>query len=98
MQATAGSLADIAAGWFDGILRPVRSWRRPRGPFPGEAHLFGRTPDPVLLRVVGPAAAGVGGASGAARRLQHGRLPFYVLYVAVAVVALAALVWIGGAR
>ncbi len=37
-------------------------------------------------------------ASAAVRRLQHGRLQFYVLYVVVGLAAVGALVLTGGAR
>jgi hypothetical protein len=33
-----------------------------------------------------------------ARRLQHGRLQFYLVYVAGGLAGLAVVVWLGGAR
>ena len=81
MQYSAGSLAGIAGGWFGWILRPERRWERPRGVFPVGASRIERVPETVLERVVAPAASAIMEVSGAARRLQHGRLHFYILYV-----------------
>jgi hydrogenase-4 component B len=56
-----------------------------------------RFPETVLERIIGPAGAVVIQVSTAVRRLQHGRLPFYILYVVGALVALGILVSFGGA-
>ncbi len=96
MQYTSGSFADLAAGWFAWILRPMRKLRRPRGPFPEEAIRLERTPETVLEQVVTPVGAWLVLASKVVRRLQHGRLQAYILYVAAALAALGALVLLGG--
>ena len=97
MQYTSGSFAGLATGWFAWILRPKRRSRRPRGPFPTTAIRLERTPETVLERLIVPATARLMRVSTAIRRLQHGRLQAYVLYVVVGLVALAALVSLGGA-
>jgi hydrogenase-4 component B len=97
MQYTSASFAGIASGWFGWILQPERKWRRPRGYFPTEAIRLERVPETVLERVIAPVGAVVLGAASAARRLQHGRLQFYILYVVAGMIALGLLVMLGGA-
>lgn len=96
MQYTAGSFGGIAAGWFGWILRPELKLRRPRGPLPESALRVERVPETVLERVLGPVGAVVLQASLAARRLQHGRLQAYVLYIVAGLAAIGALVLMGG--
>ena len=88
MQYSSGSFAGIAAGWFGWILRPERKLRRPRGQFPGEAIRLEAIPETVLERVIGPIGMAIMQVSTAVRRLQHGRLQFYILYVFAGLVAL----------
>jgi len=95
MQYTGGSFAAIASGWFSWIFQPERILRRPRGPFPTRAGRMERVPETVLERVVEPAGAAVMRLSMAARQLQHGRLQYYIIYVAGGLVALAFLVFWG---
>jgi len=95
MQYTGGSFAGIAAGWFSWIYRPERVQRRPRGPFPERASRIERIPETVLERVIGPVAATVLRLSTAARQLQHGRVQFYLVYVAGGLTFLAILVFWG---
>jgi len=98
MQYTGGSFGGIASGWFAWILQPERKLRRPRGPFPTEASYVERTPETVLERVAGPVGNGVMRVSTAVRRLQHGRLQSYILYLVAGLVALGVLVVFGGMR
>jgi hydrogenase-4 component B len=91
MQYTAGSFAGIVTGWFSWILRTARTQHRPRGPFPAAASRIERVPETVLERILRPAGGGVMQLAGAARRLQHGRLQFYIVYVAAALAALGIL-------
>ena len=98
MQYTGGSFGGIAAGWFEWILQPERKLRRPRGAFPAEASYVERTPETVLERVAGPVGNGVMRVSTAVRRLQHGRLQSYILYLVAGLVALGVLVVFGGRR
>lgn len=97
MQYTAGSFAATITGWFQGILRPVRHRYLPEGPFPATASATDHTPETVLELLVQPVGRLVLRGSAAVRRLQHGRVQTYVLYVVISVGALAALVASAGA-
>jgi hydrogenase-4 component B len=98
MQYTSASFGGLAGGWFAWILHPQRTQRRPRGSFPLRATLVERVPETVLEHVIEPFAALVMRVSGAARRLQHGRLQFYIVYLAGGLAALAVVVWWGGVK
>jgi hydrogenase-4 component B len=98
MQYTAGSFAGIAGGWFNWIFHAETEQRRPRGPFPERASRIGRIPETVLEHVIEPGAAVVMRLAGAARQLQHGRLQFYIAYVAGGLAVLAIIVWLGEAK
>jgi len=97
MQYTAGSFAGVITEWFAGILRPERHEHRPEGGFPSGASLTEHTPETVLERVVEPVGRGVLRVSSLVRRLQHGRVQTYVLYILIGLVALAAWACLGGA-
>jgi hydrogenase-4 component B len=97
MQYTAGSFAEIVTGWFAWILRPVRHVTAVSGFFPRGAKHEVHTPETVLERVVEPAGAAVLSAASGARKLQHGRLQFYILYLVAGIVVLGLLV-LGGGR
>ncbi|HTL68020.1 MAG TPA: proton-conducting transporter membrane subunit [Lacunisphaera sp.] len=96
MQYTSGSFGGIVGGWFGWLLQPERRLRRPRGPWPQEASRVERIPETVLERVFVPAGSRVLQTAAVMRRLQHGRLQFYVLYVVIGLAALAALAVTGG--
>ncbi len=98
MQYTAGSFAATIVEWFDWILRPARHERVPvaENLFPVGAHREEHTPETVLEHIVEPVGGVVLRLSTAVRRLQHGRMQAYILYLLLGVAALAALV-IGGA-
>jgi hydrogenase-4 component B len=98
MQYTAGSFASIITSWFAWILRPQRHSHPPQGPFPAHASLEEHTPETVLERVIEPAGSVVMRFSTAARRLQHGRLQAYILYLLIGLAALALLALIGGTK
>jgi hydrogenase-4 component B len=98
MQYTSGSFAAIITSGFAWILRPRRHVHLPRMPFPARASFEEHTPETVLAFVAQPGSALVMRAAGAARRLQHGRLQAYVLYVLIGVVGLALLAVVGGTR
>jgi len=97
MQYTSASFAGIAGGWFRWLLQPERTLRRPRGLFPAEAIRLERVPETVLEKLLGPVSVAVMQVSAAARRLQHGRLQSYVVYVVAGLMALGVLVLLGGA-
>ncbi len=66
-------------------------------PFPSRASFIEHTPETVLERVIEPFARGILGVSTVVRRLQHGRLQFYILYLIIGLAALALLAFLGGA-
>jgi hydrogenase-4 component B len=92
MQYSGASFASIVAGWFVWMLRPQDIVRRPRGVLPASALRVGRIPETVLDRILRPAADVVAQLSATARRLQHGGLQLYVLYVLAGLIAMGALV------
>ncbi len=98
MQYTAGSFAAIITAWFSWALRPRRHTRLPKTQFPAHASFEEHTPETILAYVVEPGGRLVMHAVGAARRLQHGRIQAYVLYVLIGVVGLALLSVIGASR
>jgi hydrogenase-4 component B len=98
MQYSAGSFAGIITEWFASILRPERHQERPENLFPARAREAEHTPETVLEKMVEPAAALVLRVSALARRLQHGRVQAYLLYLLIGVVALSILVLLGGAQ
>ena len=89
MQYTGGSFAGIAAGWFAWLLQPQRVLRRPRGLLPTDATCIERVPETILERVLTPLSQIVMRASAATRRLQHGRLSAYILYVLAGLIAMS---------
>jgi hydrogenase-4 component B len=96
MQYTAGSFAGIITGWFDWILRPNKHGHLPKGHFPAHAYLEEHTPETVLEKVIEPAGSVVMRLSTAVRRLQHGRMQAYILYMVVGLIALAILAALKG--
>jgi hydrogenase-4 component B len=98
MQYTAGSFASTIVSWFAWILRPEKHERPVEGSFPRTATFAQHVPETVLDRIVVPAGRGVMGAARLARRLQHGRLQAYVLYVLIGVLAISLLAVMGGSR
>ena len=95
MQYTAGSFARIINEWFAWILRPVHHEERSMGSFPARASFSEHTPETVLEYALEPAARMVMQVSRTVRRLQHGRVQAYLLYLLVGLGALAALVLLG---
>jgi hydrogenase-4 component B len=98
MQYSSASFAGIATGWFRWILQPQRKMRKLRGYFPAEALRLERVPETVLERIIGPVSVVILQVSTVVRRLQHGRLQFYILYVVAGLMALGVLVILGGAQ
>ncbi len=86
----------FAAVWFSRLLLPGRGGRRQRGLLPATASRFERTPETVLEHVLTPAAKFILRVSTAARRLQHGRLSAYILYVVAGLFAMSLFVLLGG--
>jgi hydrogenase-4 component B len=97
MQYTSASFAGIITGWFRWILLPERKIHRPHGYFPADAIHLEHVPETVLERVVEPVAGVIMHVSTAVRRLQHGHLQFYILYLVLGLIALGVLVFLGRA-
>lgn len=98
MQYTAGSFAGIITDWFSWILRPQRHARLPQEPFPARAKFAEHTPETVLDHVIEPAGSLLMRVSTAVRRLQHGRLQAYILYLLIGLAALALVALMGGGK
>lgn len=98
MHYTAGGFSGTIGGWFTWFLRPARSLRRPHGPFPDRAFTREDPRETVLEDLVRPTGAGVLRISTAVRRLQHGRLQSYILYILIGVGALGLIVLFHGGR
>lgn len=98
MQYTAGSFAGIITGWFDWILRPHMHANLPKENFPAHATFEEHTPETVLEHVIEPTGSVVMRISTAVRRLQHGRVQAYILYLLIGLLALAALIAFGGSK
>ena len=92
IQYTAGSFAATITEWFVFVLRPHRTDRSPASPFPTTASRYSHTPETVLELVVEPAGTGVLRIARLARRLQHGRVQSYLLYLVTGLAILACLV------
>lgn len=91
MQYTAASFAGLLTEWFAWILHPRRHVEKPEGVLPRRAHWSVHTPETVLEEVIEPAGRGVLRVSTWVRRLQHGRVQAYVLYLLLGVAALTVL-------
>ncbi len=98
MQYTGGSFSQIAAPWFAFILQPVLKLKRPRGYQPTQAYFKERVPETVLENVIAPFASAIMRVSTAVRRLQHGRLQSYILYLLAGLFALGLLIFMEALR
>lgn len=98
MQYSSGSFAAIMVGWFRWILRPQLVLRRPRGLMPAKSFRLERIPETMLDVVIAPVGGVVMQVASGARRLQHGNLQAYILYVVAGLAALGAMVLAAGVR
>jgi hydrogenase-4 component B len=98
MQYTSGAFASTVTAWFAPVLQPERDLRRPRGLFPRPSLYLQRVPETVLEWIIEPIAAVILRTSTLVRRLQHGRLQFYIVYVVAGLAAVAAIVVLEGSR
>ncbi len=90
MQYTASSFAQPVTDMFRIVLRPHRRLPEVRGPFPAGTRFDSETHDLFASRFYRPVMAIAGRIASPLRRLQHGRLHLYVLYILLALLALAA--------
>ena len=98
MQYTAGSFAGTLTEWFAWILIPVKHGLMPEEIFPKKAAWGEHTPETVLEHVVEPASGVVLRLAMIARRVQHGTVQAYLLYLLIGLAALTALALAGGPR
>jgi formate hydrogenlyase subunit 3/multisubunit Na+/H+ antiporter MnhD subunit len=91
MQYTASSFAQPILDMFRTVLRPHRKLPEQDGLFPTEEGLATETHDLVAHRVVRPVLSRAARLLVPLRRLQHGNLHLYVLYIVLALVVLS--VW-----
>jgi hydrogenase-4 component B len=91
MQYTSSSFAQPLTEMFRGLLSTRRGGLPITRLFPRESTFSTETPDVFSVRLLRPAIKGVGSLLSSLRWIQHGRLQLYVLYIAVALVAL--LIW-----
>lgn len=97
MQYTASSFAQPLVELFGSVLRTHREVEPPRGAFPGSARLATETPEVAETGFFRPLFAAIARLAERLHVLQHGRVQLYVLYIALALLAL--LVWqLGGGR
>jgi hypothetical protein len=91
MQYTASSFAQPLTGMFRTVLRTRFLGERPSGPFPGTSLCATDTGDVVRAGLYHPVFSGLLRGVSAVRRLQHGNLHLYVLYIALTLLFL--LLW-----
>lgn len=91
MQYTASSFAEMIVGLFDGILRPGRHEPKIVGPFPQPSRFSSHVPEAVLELVYLPLLKRADHLLLPLRKLQHGQIPIYILYIFVTVIVLLAL-------
>ena len=87
MQYPASSFADGLVGLLRWALWTQRHATGVTGAFPGPARLATHLPDPVLDRMIVPAAGWIARASQWLRWVQRGHLHSYVLYILITVIA-----------
>jgi hydrogenase-4 component B len=90
MQYTASSFAEMLVGLLRSILRPHGREPVIKGLFPDESRFASHVPETVLELVFLPLMAAADERLSLVRRLQHGRLNLYILYIVITLVALLA--------
>jgi len=96
MQYTASSFVQPIVDEGAWILQTHRTAKPPQGYFPKEAELATYTDDTFTEKLFRPLFAGVAWLFGKLQWMQHGRISLYILYIAIALLAL--LFWYGGLR
>jgi hydrogenase-4 component B len=91
MQYTASSFAEMLVKLFAGVLRPHREVPVIEGAFPRSGFFVSHIPEIFLELIFLPLLEQTNARAGVIRRLQHGRLHLYILYIFVTLVLL--LVW-----
>jgi formate hydrogenlyase subunit 3/multisubunit Na+/H+ antiporter MnhD subunit len=96
MQYTASSFAQPLTGLFRLVLGMRRHGAAPRGFFPESATFETHTPDAARERLFAPLFRIIDRVLSPMRRMQHGRIHEYLLYIAIVLVLL--LIWKAGGR
>ena len=96
MQYTASSFAQPLTDLFQIFLRTRERGNAVRGFFPPEATFGTETPDAARERLFAPLFHAIDRAVAPIRRMQHGRVHEYLLYIAIVLVIL--LIWKAGGR
>ncbi len=91
MQYTASSFAQPLVDMFHTVLRTRRAAHAPEGLFPQAGAFSTETLDTCREGLYRPLFTGIERGLGVLRRLQHGNLHLYVLYIALTLLAL--LIW-----
>ncbi len=91
MQYTASSFAAPLTALFRPVLRTAARQHGPTGLFPGKASFSSHTADVGEERFYAPIFRGVRTVLGKLHWLQHGTVQLYILYIALALLAL--LIW-----
>nr|MBP8910028.1 hydrogenase [Phycisphaerae bacterium] len=95
MQYTATSFAQPLAHLFRFILNPRTRGNLPHGFFPRDAEFETRTPDAAREWFFAPLFRAIDRGVAPIRRMQHGRVHGYLLYIAIVLILL--LIWkVGG--
>lgn len=90
MQYTASSFAEMFVKLFAAVLRPRVHPPRVQGLFPEKSAFGSHIPEAVLELVMVPLLAATDRRFSLARKLQHGRLHLYILYIFVTLALLLA--------
>lgn len=90
MQYTASSFAEMFVKLFASVLRPRVHPPEVQGLFPGKSAFASHVPEAVLELVMAPLLAATDRRFSLARKLQHGRLHLYILYIFVTLALLLA--------
>ena len=91
MQYTSSSFAQPVTQFFAPVLRTIRRFSPPQGPFPKSANLHSETPDISMKFLFRPMYRLVDRLLSMLGWIQHGQVHLYVLYLAATMVVL--LVW-----
>jgi hydrogenase-4 component B len=91
MQYTSSSFAGMLVDLFDGLLRPQRHKPDITGPFPEPASFSSHLPEAVLELLYLPILKKGNELLMPLRKIQHGQIPLYILYIFVTVIVLLTL-------
>ena len=91
MQYSASSFAEMLVNLFAVALQPTREKPVISGPFPKTSRFASHVPEAVLELIIVPFFMAVDARFSVIRRLQHGQLHLYILYVFITLCML--LVW-----